>query len=73
MFVCSALAVEEVKDARSITGGTLSEELIEFSTEGNASQELMDEGTRVQITALLPARVLLYLVSVPGTGLGGQA
>lgn len=73
MFVCSALAVEEVKDARSITGGTLSEELIEFSTEGNASQELMDEGSRVQITVLLPARVLLYLVSVPGAGLGGQA
>lgn len=73
MFVCSALAVEEVKDARSITGGTLSEELIEFSTEGNASQELMDEGSRVQITVLLPARVLLYLVSVPGAGLRGQA
>lgn len=62
-----------MKEASSITRGTLSEELTESSAEGNASQELMDKGTRVQITALLPAMALLDLVSVPGIGLEGQA
>lgn len=62
-----------MREASSITRGTLSEEMIESCAEGNASQELMDKGTRVQITALLPAMALLDLVSVPGIARRGQA
>lgn len=60
-FACVALGV--VKDARSVTGGAPSQELIK-SSRGRKCQpgaNGRDKGTRVQITVLLPATVFLYL------------